>query len=63
MSKKTRGKNKKEIYEIIKKAKTISLKEIRTSTTMNYNTVRSSVIKLTNAGFIKRVRRGVYRAK
>ena len=63
MSKKTRGKKKKEIYEIVKKAKTISLKEIRTSTSMNYNTVRSSVIKLTNAGLIKRVRRGVYRAK
>jgi predicted transcriptional regulator of viral defense system len=61
MSGKIRGKKRKEIYEIIKKAKTISLNEIRTLTTINYNTIRSAVINLTKAGLIQRVERGVYR--
>lgn len=63
MSKKLRGKKRKEIYEIIKKAKIISLREIRTLTRINYNTIRSSVISLTKAGLIKRIKRGVYQAQ
>jgi predicted transcriptional regulator len=51
MSVKLKGK-KKEIYEIIKSAKTISLKDIRASTNINYNTIRSAVISLTNAGLL-----------
>lgn len=47
MNKNIRGKKRKEIFEIIKKAKRISLKEIKASTNINYNTVRSSVIGLT----------------
>jgi|GEM_PF-3191117 predicted transcriptional regulator of viral defense system len=62
MSVKLKGK-KKEIYEIIKSAKTISLKDIRASTNINYNTIRSAVISLTNAGLIERVERGTYKAK
>jgi predicted transcriptional regulator of viral defense system len=62
MSVKLKGK-KKEIYEIIKNAKTISLKDIRASTNINYNTIRSAVISLTNAGLIERVERGTYKAK
>jgi len=57
-----RGK-KKEIYEIIKNAKTISLVEIKASTNINYNTIRSSVVSLTKAGLIERVGKGTYRAK
>jgi len=48
MSKTVRGEKKREIYEIIKKAETISLKEIRASTDINYNTIRSSLIRLTD---------------
>ncbi|PSN83020.1 hypothetical protein B9Q01_06140 [Candidatus Marsarchaeota G1 archaeon OSP_D] len=57
-----RGK-KKEIYKIIKSAKTISLAEIKASTNINYNTIRSSVVSLTKAGLIERVGKGTYRAK
>ncbi|MFP3131182.1 MAG: DNA-binding protein [Nitrososphaeria archaeon] len=62
MSAGLRGK-KKEIYEIIKNAKTISLVEIKASTNINYNTIRSSVVSLTKAGLIERVGKGTYRAK
>ena len=63
MSEKIRGKKRKEIYEMIKKAKTISLEEINASTDINYNTIRSAVIGLTNAGLIERVGRGTYRSR
>lgn len=63
MNKEIRGKKRKEIFEIIKKAKRISLKEIKASTNINYNTIRSSVIGLTKAGLIERIDRGVYKAK
>jgi predicted transcriptional regulator of viral defense system len=63
MSKKIRGEKRKEIYEMIKKAKTISLKEIKASTTINYNTIRSAVIGLTNLGLIERIGRGIYKPK
>jgi predicted transcriptional regulator of viral defense system len=63
MSKKIRGEKRKEIYEMIKKAKTISLKEIKASTNINYNTVRSAVISLTNSGLIERIERGIYKSK
>jgi len=53
----------KEVYKIIKKAGTISLKEIRSSTDMNYNSVRGAVIRLTNDGLIERVGYGVYKIK
>jgi len=46
MSKKIRGDKRKEIYETIKKAKEISLKEIKASTNINYNIIRSAVIGL-----------------
>jgi predicted transcriptional regulator of viral defense system len=48
---------------MIKKAKRISLKELRASTNINYNTIRSAVISLTNAGLIERIERGIYKAK
>jgi len=63
MSKKIIGEKRKEIYEMIKKAKTISLKEIKASTTINYNTIRSAVIGLTNSGLIERIGRGIYKPK
>ena len=63
MNKKIRGDKRKKIHEIIKKKGRISLKEIRASTDMNYNTIRSSVIGLTNAGLISRIERGVYQSK
>ncbi|MDI6904816.1 MAG: DNA-binding protein [Candidatus Bathyarchaeia archaeon] len=63
MSQKLRGEKRKEIYEIIKEAKTISIKEIKASTNINYNTIRSSVIGLSKVGLIERVARGVYKIK
>lgn len=63
MNREIRGEKKKEIFEIIKKAKRISLKEIRASTNINYNTIRSAVISLTSAGLIERTERGIYKAK
>jgi predicted transcriptional regulator of viral defense system len=63
MNQEIRGKKRREIFEVIKKAKRISLKEIKTSTNINYNTIRSAVISLTNAGLIERIERGVYKAK
>jgi predicted transcriptional regulator of viral defense system len=63
MSKKAREKKRKEVFEIIRKAKTISLKEIRASTSINYNTIRGIVIGLTNKGLIERVDRGLYKVK
>ncbi len=60
LSGKIRGEKKREIFEIIKKAKKISLKEIRALTDVNYNTIRSSVIGLTKAGLIKRTGKGTY---
>jgi predicted transcriptional regulator of viral defense system len=60
MVKRLRGRKKTEIYEIIKKAKKISLKEIKASTGINYNTIRSAVISLAKAGLIRRVERGIY---
>jgi predicted transcriptional regulator of viral defense system len=62
MSVRVRGKRK-EIYEIIKKANTISLADIKASTNINYNTIRSAVVSLTKAGLIERVGKGTYRAK
>jgi DeoR/GlpR family transcriptional regulator of sugar metabolism len=63
MSEKIRGEKRKKILEIIKKSKMISLQEIKKSTNINYNTIRSTVINLTKAGLIERVERGVYKAK
>jgi len=64
MSKKMRGQKRKEVFEIIKKAKKeISLEEIKSSTNINYNTIRSSVIGLTKSGLIERIKRGVYKSR
>jgi len=63
MGKKIRGEKRKKILEIIKKSKMISLQEIKKSTDINYNTIRSAVINLTKAGLIERVERGLYKAK
>jgi len=52
-----------EIYKMIKNAGTMSLKEIKASTDINHNTIRSAVIGLTNKGLIERVKRGVYKIR
>jgi predicted transcriptional regulator of viral defense system len=57
-----RGKRK-QIYEMIKKAKKMSLQEIKASTDINYNTIRSAVIGLRKYGLIEWVERGVYKVK
>jgi predicted transcriptional regulator len=57
MNKEVRGEKRREIFEIIKKAKRISLKELRASTNINYNTIRSAVISLTNTSLIERCER------
>jgi predicted transcriptional regulator of viral defense system len=63
MNKEVRGEKRREVFEMIKKAKRISLKELRASTNINYNTIRSAVISLTNAGLIERIERGIYKAE
>lgn len=63
MREKVRGEKRREIYEIIKKTKKVSLMEIKALTNINYNTIRSSVISLSKAGLIERVERGVYKIK
>jgi len=63
MSGEIRGEKRKKILEIIKNSKIISLQEIKKSTNINYNTIRSTVISLTKAGLIERIERGVYKAK
>jgi predicted transcriptional regulator len=62
LSVEVRGKRK-EIYEMIKKEKTMSLQEIKASTNINYNTIRSAVIGLREYGLIEWVKRGVYKLK
>lgn len=59
----TRRNYRNEIYEIIKKSKKISINEIKNSTKINYNTIRSALIKLTKDGLIERIDRGIYRIK
>jgi predicted transcriptional regulator of viral defense system len=63
MNKEIRGEKRREIFELIRKTKRISLKDIKASTNINYNTIRSAVIGLTKAGLIERVDRGVYELK
>jgi len=58
-----RGEKRKQIHKILMKKKKVSLKELRHSTKINYNTIRSTVISLTRNGLIERVERGVYKAK
>jgi len=62
LSVKIRGKRK-EIYEMFKKAKKMSLQEIKASTNINYNTIRSAVIGLREYGLIEWVEKGVYKIK
>jgi len=62
LSKRLRGQTK-TIFEIIKQAGEISLKELKGSTEINYNTIRSALIRLTNQGLIDRVGRGKYQFK
>jgi predicted transcriptional regulator of viral defense system len=57
------GQTKREIYEVIKKIGPISLSGIWEATGHNPNTIRSSVVSLTNAGLIERVGKGIYKAK
>jgi len=51
------------IYELIKEKKKMSIEEIRSSVSANYNTIRSGLIRLTNLGLIERINRGVYEYK
>lgn len=54
---------KKEVYELIREAETLSLKEIRTKMGINYNTIRRTVIGLTKQSLMERVGRGLYKFK
>jgi len=56
------GTKTKQIFDTIKEAKKpISINEIRSSTGINYNTVRGAINRLIKQGLIKRVKKGVYR--
>lgn len=63
MSEMKRGWRKRKIYEMVKKRERISIREIVDSTEINYNTIRSNLIQLTNAGLVERIGRGEYRHK
>jgi len=57
-----KGRKTKEVFEVIKNVgKSVSIKEIRTLTNVNYNTIRGAVQRLAKQGLIKRVDRGVYK--
>lgn len=56
-----RGEKTEKVYETIKKAdEPVSIGEIRSSTDVNYNTIRGAVQRLTKQGLIERVEKGVY---
>jgi len=57
---KIKGERTKKVYDSIKSAGSISLKEITKKTGVNYNTVRGAVQKLQKMGLIKRVGKGLY---
>lgn len=63
MSEIRKGTTQHKIYELIKEKKTMSIEEINRSIPANYNTIRSSLIRLTNLGLIERVGRGEYARK
>jgi len=48
------------VYELIKEKKRMTIPEVMESIPANYNTIRSSLIRLTNKGLIERVYRGEY---
>lgn len=57
-----KGRKTKKIYEVIKRGgKPISIKEIRDSTDINYNTIRGALQRLAKQGLIKRVDKGLYK--
>jgi len=62
MPEELRGKTK-QVYDIVKKSKKVSLQELKKKTNINYNTIRGAVIRLTKRGLIKRIGRGVYELK
>lgn len=62
LRKRLRGQSK-TIFEIIRPAGEISLEELKDSTEINYNTIRSAVIRMTDQGLIERVGRGKYQFK
>jgi len=62
LRKRLRGQSK-TIFETIKQEGEISIEELRDSTEINYNTIRSAVIRLTNQGLIERVGHGKYQFK
>jgi len=57
------GEEKRLILEVIRKNGTMTLDEIWEATGFNPNTMRGVVVRLTNAGLIERVGKGVYRKK
>jgi len=54
---------KKTILDFVKRKTEVSLEDIRESTKINYNTIRSAVISLTKEGFIEKIGRGKYKIK
>jgi len=62
MAKKVRG-YRVTVLDVIKRKGEVSLKEIRESTKINYNTIRGAVIGLTKEGIIERASRGRYKIK
>ncbi len=57
-----RGKQTEKVFNVIKEAgKPISLRDIRVSIDVNYNTIRSTVQRLSKLGLIERVDRGIYK--
>jgi len=57
------GQTKREVLRVIKEKGPISLTEIWEATGINPNTIRGSVVSLTNSGLVERVGKGVYKAK
>jgi predicted transcriptional regulator of viral defense system len=62
MKREKRG-QKKTILDFIKRKSEASLEDIRESTKINYNSIRSAVIGLTKEGLIERIGRGKYQIR
>lgn len=59
----THGRQTGKVYCIVKDRKKVTVEELRKLTDVNYNSIRSSLIRLTSLGLIERVDRGTYKIK
>lgn len=59
----THGRQTGKVYCIVTERKKVTIEELRKLTDVNYNSIRSSLIRLISLGLIERVDRGTYKLK